>query len=70
MIQCHGDLSPVPLYIHKEIKMRGKPAYIAQGATHTCRKFDNIVDWLKEREEKYGAFGEYEEEEVVHIQAR
>jgi hypothetical protein len=60
MIQCQGDLSPVPLFIQKEIIIDGEPIYLAQGAKHTCRKFENIISWLEERDKKYGAVGEYD----------
>jgi hypothetical protein len=40
IIECSGDLSPVPLYLRKDIIVQGKPLYIATGAKHTCRRFD------------------------------
>jgi hypothetical protein len=59
MIQCQSDLSPVPVHVEKEIRINGSSIFIAQGAEHTCRKFDNVLEWLEERERIHGAIGEF-----------
>jgi hypothetical protein len=43
-IMCHGDLTPVPLYV-----WRGFPISIGRSELHTCRKWDRIRDWMDER---------------------
>jgi hypothetical protein len=43
-IQCHGDLSPVPLYWWD-----GWGTGLGQGHTHTCRKWDSIREWVDRR---------------------
>lgn len=43
-VLCFGDLSPVPLYY-----VQGAPLAIGRSAQHTCRKFDPIQQWLKQR---------------------
>jgi hypothetical protein len=43
-IMCHGDLTPVPLYV-----WRGFPISLGRSELHTCRKWDRIRDWMDER---------------------
>lgn len=43
-IQCHGDLSPVPLYWWD-----GWRTAIGQGHTHTCRKWEPVREWVDRR---------------------
>jgi hypothetical protein len=47
-IMCHGDLTPVPLV---EVKGEGLPVgtFIAEGEGRTCRDFEMVRDWARER---------------------
>lgn len=47
-IQCHGDLSPVPLYNHP-----GVPIGLGVGQTHTCRKWEPIREWMDDRKRRH-----------------
>jgi len=46
-IQCHGDLSPVPLYW-----WQGFPIAFGISHEHTCRKWEPIREWVDRRNEK------------------
>jgi len=67
VIQCQSDLSPVPVHVEKEIRINKSPIYIATGATHTCRRFEKVQDWLKSRAAHYGSIGEFEGENFGEI---
>lgn len=43
-IQCQGDLSPVPLYFHKDV-----PIGLGVGQTHTCRNWESMRGWMDDR---------------------
>ncbi|KAJ5116680.1 hypothetical protein N7456_001028 [Penicillium angulare] len=40
-IQCHGDLSPVPLYHYND-----DPIGLGVGQVHTCRKWEPMRKWM------------------------
>jgi hypothetical protein len=44
-IQCHGDLSPVPVY-HYNNDIVG----LGVGQAHTCRKWGPIREWMDARQ--------------------
>ncbi|KAJ5582717.1 hypothetical protein N7535_001337 [Penicillium sp. DV-2018c] len=46
-IQCHGDLSPVPLY-HYNDEIIG----LGVGQTHTCRRWEPMREWMDLRKER------------------
>jgi hypothetical protein len=46
-IQCHGDLSPVPLY-HYNDDVIG----LGVGQTHTCRRWEHMREWMDVRKER------------------
>lgn len=43
-IQCHGDLTPVPLYSWNGFRLA-----LGVAGTHTCRNFSSIHQWLVQR---------------------
>jgi hypothetical protein len=45
---CEADITPV-IFVHNFF---GRGVYPKLIATHTCRDFDAIVEWAKEREVK------------------
>ncbi|KAF2668379.1 hypothetical protein BT63DRAFT_479784 [Microthyrium microscopicum] len=61
VVECHGDLTPIPLYKQEGAVMNGEQMYIAHGGTHTCRNFNNIRHWLKRRRIERGTLSEYHE---------
>jgi hypothetical protein len=46
---CTGDLTPVPTkWIESQKKL-----YVDSDRPHTCRNFQNVLDWVKTREIVY-----------------
>jgi hypothetical protein len=54
-IQCHGDLTPVPL-----LPVSGGPPglVIGNGGLHTCKDFDAIKEWVRLRSTVMRPLGE------------
>lgn len=49
-LMCFGDLSPAPF-----AAWEGFHLSIAEGRTHTCRKWEGISDWVKIRDQRSSA---------------
>jgi hypothetical protein len=47
-VQCQGDLSPVPLYFHGDMRVG-----LGVGQTHTCRNWESMRHWMDERKERH-----------------
>ena len=52
-IQCHSDLTPVPLFSVKEADTK---MFFTHSVSHTCRDFNAVVDWRKERNKENAPF--------------
>lgn len=46
-IQCHGDLSPVPLYHYNN-----ETVGLGVGQVHTCRKWEPMRQWMDVRKQR------------------
>jgi hypothetical protein len=63
-IQCHGDMTPAPLYF-----FAGDHVGLGIGQTHTCRKWEPLREWMdirKERDEMEHGEGNSHEKQHSH----
>lgn len=51
-IQCHSDMTPVPLFT-----IDGKKGLFTHSTTHTCRDFEAVKRWRDERNEIRKPYG-------------
>jgi hypothetical protein len=51
-VQCHSDMTPVPLFT-----IDGKKGLFTHSTTHTCRDFEAVKRWRDERNQVREPFG-------------
>lgn len=53
-LMCHSDLTPVPMK-----PLEGKEGVIlGNGEMHTCRDFDDVMNWVNQRSNRWKSFGD------------